>query len=319
MRDGQVRCGHCKNVFDGNAAAHLARAPRPWPTSPSTTRPCYGPPTVTLRSSRALEPVPSVPAPEPMPPEPTAPERRRLWRSPSLRRRRAPGIVDGPACVEPPDEPGSRRAVAGARGRNARSTTRSALRVRAGRVSGVARQAGRARAAAAAARADRAGGVPLSRRAGRALAGDQAARWRGLRAAGLRDPPAARQRAALSIDASDLQADPAHRGLLILTATLRNRAGVAARLSPSGTHADRRAGSGRGAAGARARRVRRRHGRPRVPGLPANTEVAGQVVHRCQRDDAGGLSPVRVLPLTRRAPMHHVGAIGRVSEVSAMH
>jgi hypothetical protein len=29
----------------------------------------------------------------------------------------------------------------------------------------------------------------------------------------------------LSIEASDLQADPAHRGLLILTATLRNRAG----------------------------------------------------------------------------------------------
>lgn len=31
----------------------------------------------------------------------------------------------------------------------------------------------------------------------------------------------------LSIDASDLQADPAHKGLLILTATLRNRAGWA--------------------------------------------------------------------------------------------
>jgi len=30
--------------------------------------------------------------------------------------------------------------------------------------------------------------------------------------------------AALTIDASDLQADPAHKGLLILTATLRNRA-----------------------------------------------------------------------------------------------
>jgi len=29
----------------------------------------------------------------------------------------------------------------------------------------------------------------------------------------------------LSIEASDLQADPAHRGLLILTATVRNRAG----------------------------------------------------------------------------------------------
>ena len=30
--------------------------------------------------------------------------------------------------------------------------------------------------------------------------------------------------AALSIDASDLQADPAHRGLLVLSATIRNRA-----------------------------------------------------------------------------------------------
>jgi hypothetical protein len=30
--------------------------------------------------------------------------------------------------------------------------------------------------------------------------------------------------ATLSIDASDLQADPAHRGLLVLTATIRNRA-----------------------------------------------------------------------------------------------
>jgi hypothetical protein len=33
--------------------------------------------------------------------------------------------------------------------------------------------------------------------------------------------------AALSIEASDLQADPAHRGLLILTATIRNRASYA--------------------------------------------------------------------------------------------
>jgi hypothetical protein len=30
--------------------------------------------------------------------------------------------------------------------------------------------------------------------------------------------------AALSIDASDLQADPAHRGLIVLSATIRNRA-----------------------------------------------------------------------------------------------
>jgi predicted Zn finger-like uncharacterized protein len=36
-----------------------------------------------------------------------------------------------------------------------------------------------------------------------------------------------RDTAALSIDASDLQADPAHRGLLVLSATIRNRAGHA--------------------------------------------------------------------------------------------
>ena len=33
-----------------------------------------------------------------------------------------------------------------------------------------------------------------------------------------------REIAGLSIDASDLQADPAHKGLLVLTATVRNRA-----------------------------------------------------------------------------------------------
>jgi hypothetical protein len=33
-----------------------------------------------------------------------------------------------------------------------------------------------------------------------------------------------RDATALSIDASDLQADPAHRGLLLLSATVRNRA-----------------------------------------------------------------------------------------------
>ena len=40
----------------------------------------------------------------------------------------------------------------------------------------------------------------------------------------MRGPAVARHRASLSIEASDLQADPAHRGLLILTATVRNRA-----------------------------------------------------------------------------------------------
>ena len=62
-------------------------------------------------------------------------------------------------------------------------------------------------------------------------AGDQAALVKAVRAAGLHGRPAAARSRGLSIDASDLQADPAHRGLLMLTATLRNRAGVAARLS----------------------------------------------------------------------------------------
>ena len=41
------------------------------------------------------------------------------------------------------------------------------------------------------------------------------------------EPPGGGDGAALSIDASDLQADPAHRGLLLLSATIRNRAGHA--------------------------------------------------------------------------------------------
>src|SRR4029077_13969542 len=48
-----------------------------------------------------------------------------------------------------------------------------------------------------------------------------ACEWLGCSVGPLRDT------AALSIDASDLQADPAHRGLLLLTATIRNRAAYA--------------------------------------------------------------------------------------------
>ncbi len=59
MRAGQVRCGHCKTVFDGNAAM-VSLAPRP----PDDLRDeagddeaALGPPTVTLRNAQALEPV----------------------------------------------------------------------------------------------------------------------------------------------------------------------------------------------------------------------------------------------------------------------
>src|SRR5450432_2208698 len=59
LRGGQVRCGHCHTVFDGVASlvslAPQVRAPR---SEPDFDDPALGPPTVTLRSAQALEPVP---------------------------------------------------------------------------------------------------------------------------------------------------------------------------------------------------------------------------------------------------------------------
>jgi predicted Zn finger-like uncharacterized protein len=55
MRAGQVRCGHCQTVFDG-VAALVSLAPRV-PSDPEFDDVALGPPTVTLRSSQALRPV----------------------------------------------------------------------------------------------------------------------------------------------------------------------------------------------------------------------------------------------------------------------
>jgi predicted Zn finger-like uncharacterized protein len=60
MRAGQVRCGHCKAVFDGNAAM-VSLAPRHEDDVHDETdadEAALGPPTVTLRNAQALEPVP---------------------------------------------------------------------------------------------------------------------------------------------------------------------------------------------------------------------------------------------------------------------
>src|SRR5215813_9345174 len=54
MRSGQVRCGHCRTVFDG-VAALVSLAPRPRPQAESDDA-ALGPPTVTLRSAQALQP-----------------------------------------------------------------------------------------------------------------------------------------------------------------------------------------------------------------------------------------------------------------------
>src|SRR6266545_2529418 len=60
MREGQVRCGHCQTVFDGNANM-ISLAPQPRaPTEGETDEAALGPPTVTLRSAQALQPAVAV-------------------------------------------------------------------------------------------------------------------------------------------------------------------------------------------------------------------------------------------------------------------
>ena len=186
LRDGQVRCGHCHAVFDGNAQMiSLAPAPR-HEDDDVPDEASLGPPTVTLRSARALEPAPardadSVTAPttsgDDDEPEPAPDyENRFAWDKPRKRRRRSwlyavaipllVVVLVGQALFHFRDAlaahwPATRPALA-------RICALSGCAIR-----------------------------PL------------------------------RDVAALSIDASDLQADPAHKGLLILSATVRNRANYA--------------------------------------------------------------------------------------------
>ena len=98
----------------------------------------------------------------------------------------------------------------------------------------------------------------------------------------------------LSIEASDLQADPAHRGLLILTATLRNRATWSLaypHLELTLTDAQdrvvvRRALAPADYAGGTADLEK---------GIAAKRGGCRQDLHRCQCDDAGRLPAVHVL------------------------
>jgi predicted Zn finger-like uncharacterized protein len=58
LRDGQVRCGHCHTVFNGLASL-VSLAPQLRPKEePDFDDPALGPPTVTLRDSQALQPAP---------------------------------------------------------------------------------------------------------------------------------------------------------------------------------------------------------------------------------------------------------------------
>jgi len=64
MREGQVRCGHCKTVFDG-VAQQISLAPQPQPAERDDAydEAALGPATVTLRNAQALHPAVAEPPP----------------------------------------------------------------------------------------------------------------------------------------------------------------------------------------------------------------------------------------------------------------
>jgi predicted Zn finger-like uncharacterized protein len=187
LRAGQVRCGHCKTVFDGVAqVVSLAPTARTERFEPALDESALGPPTVTLRDAQSLEPAPPAVA------DPQAES--------------APLVEGATAAAEIPYED-----------RFAPVVKRSSPRVR----------------VILYATAIVALVLLIVAQAIFHFRDAIAAHWPPVRpvlqaicdAAGctihpLRDPAMGY----LSIEASDLQADPAHRGLLILTATLRNRA-----------------------------------------------------------------------------------------------
>ena len=180
LREGQVRCGHCRTVFDGRGHRISLAPPAETDVRPDADELALGPPTVTLRSARALDPPPPEPA-RPPPPEPrfnTVPEvdyeNRFAWekRKSASRGWRVFGAIGIPLLA-----------------------LLLLLQILVHFRDALAAH------------------VPWTRpilNQGCALVGCQVRPLRNV--------------AALSIEASDLQADPAHRGLLVLTATLRNRA-----------------------------------------------------------------------------------------------
>ena len=194
LRAGQVRCGHCKTVFDGIAqAVSLAPPARPERFEPPLDEAALGPPTVTLRDARALEPAPPAAAE----PQPEA----RADAAPAVEVA-APGVPATEVAYEdrfaPVVKPSSRR----------RRAILYAIAIVVLVLLIVAQAVFHFRDAIAA-------HWPPARPVLQTLCDAAGCAIHPLRDAAM---------GYLSIEASDLQADPAHRGLLILTATLRSRA-----------------------------------------------------------------------------------------------
>jgi len=198
LRDGQVRCGHCRTVFDGNAQM-ISLAPLP-PHSPEAERDelALGPPTVTLRSARALDPAPA----------PGGASTRAI-REPSFRTQAAdvPLPQGRIRTVADTDEASGDERRGKQRPRRQRRLWAAAIPLLVALLIGQALFHYRD-ALAAHWPATKPALAMLCQAAGCAIR-----------------PP--RDAAGLQIDASDLQSDPAHKGLLILSATIRNRAAIA--------------------------------------------------------------------------------------------
>ena len=212
LRNGQVRCGHCRAVFDGKVnaislAPRTSAHPQPDPYDDDLAR---GPATVTLRSAHALEPAPETRTPSARQPSfapPSAPPEPSFAPPAAALRPASTASAEAERNAEPPDEPGAAEddPEATARRRRRLRTLGYGLAIPLLVV---------------------ALGVQATLHYRDAIA----ARWPATKPTLARvcaplgcmvNPP--REIAGLSIDASDLQADPAHKGLLTLSATLRNR------------------------------------------------------------------------------------------------
>lgn len=189
MRDGQVRCGHCRTVFDGEIAlVSLAPRSRGPDDEPRLSEAELGPPTVTLRDAQALASV----------------------HEETDARREPGGRVDDDEDSSPSIDPELAYA-------SRFSTSEAKQRFRLpGWAYGLLIPALV---------------VLLGAQALFHFRDAIAAHWPQTKPALIRLCDLADCRlkplqdiSGLSIEASDLQADPAHKGLLILSATVRNRA-----------------------------------------------------------------------------------------------
>jgi predicted Zn finger-like uncharacterized protein len=187
LREGKVRCGHCRTVFNGvEHLISLAPVPRS-EGDEDVDELLKGPPTITLRSARALQPI-----------DDEGPADNRRGREPTMTAPPEPEVdYDSRFAWDKPKPPSRARRVAGAIAIPVLLVLLAAQAIFHFRDAIAAR-------------------VPVTR----------PALTRICAAAGCEIRPL-RDVAGLSIDASDLQADPAHRGLLILSATIRNRASYA--------------------------------------------------------------------------------------------